>query len=76
MSRRHGPSTPELWLRDTFTSQAVARGEVMRRRRRDVERFCGLERFLDEVRQRGFQAVENGGMIVVFCNRDPIRRLR
>ena len=25
--------------------------------------------------RRGFQVVENGGQFVIFCNREPIRRV-
>lgn len=68
--------SPENWLRDFFGSQAVTHGQVVRRKRRDIERFVGMERFLEELDTRGFQAVENREQIIVFCNNAPIRRLR
>lgn len=68
--------SPENWLRDIFSAKAVMHGQVMRRKRRDIERYCGMERFMAEVRARGFQAVENREQIIVFCNNAPIRRLR
>lgn len=58
-----------------FMTKAVQKGGVVRRSRRDIERFAGIDRFLRETERRGFQAVENGGQIVVFCNREPLRRL-
>lgn len=69
------PISPEGWLRGIFESRAVMRGQVIRRARRDIERYVGMAAFLEEVERRGFRAVENGGQVVVFCNRAPIRLL-
>ena len=68
--------TPELWLWQVFSSQEARRGGVIKRQIRDVERLVGRDAFLAEVDRRGFQAVQNGRHFVVFCNREPIRRLR
>jgi hypothetical protein len=65
----HSPLTPENWLRDLFDAQAVRDGAVIRRKARDIERYAGMDRFLAEVRRRGFQVAENSGQIVIFCNR-------
>lgn len=67
--------TPEVWLAQVFGSGEVLKGGVIKRQIRDVERIAGRERFLGEVARRGFQAVENGRHIVVFCNTRPIRRV-
>jgi hypothetical protein len=75
MIRSDSPLAPEIWLRDVLSSKAVAQGHVIRRKVRDIERFVGMARFLEEVRQRGFRAVENRGYVIVFCNQAPIRRL-
>ena len=63
------------WVSHLFTSQAAREGGVIRRKVRDVERFVGREAFLDEMKRRGFPVVENAGQFVVFCNREPIRRV-
>lgn len=65
----------ENWIADLFSSQAAREGAVVRRKIRDVERFVGRDPFLTEMRRRGFSVVENAGQFVVFCNREPIRRL-
>lgn len=65
--------TPEIWLRQMFTSHAALDGGVIRRKVRDVERIVGRDRFESYLRRRGFRAVENAGQYVVFCNVDPIR---
>ena len=64
---------PERWLRSVFSAKAVGRGGVIHRATRDVERYSGRERFIEEVHKRGFTLVENGAQFVVFCNRDPVR---
>jgi hypothetical protein len=58
-----------------FSSKTARAGGVIRRRLRDVDRIVGRDVFLNELRRRGFHAVENGGDIVVFCNAQPIRRV-
>ncbi|QBF32086.1 N-(5'-phosphoribosyl)anthranilate isomerase [Thalassococcus sp. S3] len=67
------PLSPENYLRDIFSARAAREGGVIRRKRRDIYRFVGRARFEDELRRRGFHAVENGGQIVIFCNDAPIR---
>lgn len=69
------PLTPDNWIRDVFDCKAVVQGNVIRRKRRDIERYAGMDRFMREVGARGFQAIENRGQVIVFCNREPIRRL-
>lgn len=63
------------WVLHLFTSQSAQAGGVIRRKVRDVERFVGREPFLDEMKRRGFPVVENAGQFVIFCNREPIRRV-
>ncbi len=69
------PLSPDVWLHDLFASKAVQQGSVIRRKARDVERFCGMQAFWTEINRRGFQVIENGGQLVIFCNREPIRVL-
>ncbi len=75
MQNRHSPISPEVWLSDLFASKAVQRGEVIRRRARDIERFAGRERFMAKIHRQGYQVIENAGQIVIFCNRGPVRWL-
>ncbi|OYW61320.1 MAG: N-(5'-phosphoribosyl)anthranilate isomerase [Rhodobacterales bacterium 32-66-7] len=56
------------WLEGVFSAKAVARGGVVRRAVRDVEREIGRLRFVAEVRRRGFHLVECGGQFIVICN--------
>jgi hypothetical protein len=65
----------DLWISHLFSSQVAREGGVIRRKVRDVERFVGREPFLDKMKRRGFPVVENAGQFVIFCNREPIRRV-
>lgn len=67
--------SPDAWLLHLFSSQAAREGAVIRRKSRDIERFVGRDMFLEETRRRGFSVVENAGQFVIFCNREPLRRL-
>ena len=65
----------EIWLQQMFEAKAARQGTIIRRKRRDIERSVGWERFEREIRRRGYQVLENSGQIIIFCNRDTIRRL-
>lgn len=65
----------DQWISHLFASQAAREGGVIRRKVRDVERYVGRVPFLDEMKRRGFPVVENAGQFVIFCNREPIRRV-
>ena len=69
------PLSPDVWLRDLFTSKAVQQGEVIRRKARDVERFAGMDAFMREIHRRGYSVAENAGQLIIFCNRAPVRWL-
>ena len=58
--------SPDIWLRNVFSCKAVMHGQVIRRKTRDIERYCGMRAFLDEVRARGFHAVQNREQVIVF----------
>tara|TARA_R110002020_G_scaffold47261_1_gene134515 strand:+ start:295 stop:531 length:237 start_codon:yes stop_codon:yes gene_type:complete len=75
MTLRPSPLSPDIWMTDMFRSKAACKGGVIRRSARDIERFVGRAAFEAEIRRRGFQAIENAGQVVVFCNREKIRRI-
>lgn len=66
---------PEIWLAQIFEAKSAIAGGIVRRKKRDIERTVGWDRFLDELERRGYQAVENSGQVVIFCNAAPIRRV-
>ncbi len=69
------PISPERWMVQLFSARSAAEGGIVRRKITDVERFVGRERFLSEVRRRGYRTVENAGQFIIFCNRQPVRLL-
>ena len=64
--------SPERWIVHLFSAKSVAEGGTVRRKVADVERLIGRDRFLHEVRRRGFRVVENAGQFIVFCNCEPV----
>lgn len=75
MNMHPSPMTPEDWLLTLFNDRSACRGNIVKRSVRDIDMFVGRARFERELVRRGYQAVENAGQIVVFCNREPIRRI-
>ena len=67
--------SPDAWMLHLFSSRAAREGGVIRRKLRDIERYVGRDVFLEDMRRRGYCVVENAGQYVIFCNRDPIRRV-
>jgi hypothetical protein len=63
---------PEVWLLHIFSSQAAAKGGVLRRSVNDVEKIVGRGDFLREIERRGYSVIENAGQFVVFCNQEPL----
>ena len=76
MTRLPDHLTPEVWLTQMLSSAEAQKGGVVKRQIRDVERLVGYDAFIAEVHARGFQAIRNGRHYVVFCNDQPIRRVR
>lgn len=61
------------WLDLLFAAQAVAKGGVVRRSVRGVERDIGRDALVAAVRARGFHVVECGGQFIVICNTGHLR---
>lgn len=65
--------TPEQWLDQIFSAKSALQGGVVRRKVRDIDRLVGRPLFREELRKRGYRAIENNGNFVIFCNRAPLR---
>ena len=59
---------PEGWIEEIFSAKAVSKGGVIRRDLAWIDREIGRNRFVAEVRSRGFHLVETGGQWIVICN--------
>ena len=64
---------PEGWIAEVFSAKSVAHGGVIRRDLRWIDREIGRDRFIAEVRARGFHLVETGGPWIVICNTGFLR---
>ena len=64
---------PEGWIAEVFSAKSVARGGVIRRDLRWIDREIGRDRFIAKVRARGFHLVETGGQWIVSCNTGFLR---
>ena len=58
----------QTWLDEIFSAKAVAKGGIVRRAVRDVDREIGRTSLMREVRLRGFHLVECGGQYIIICN--------
>jgi hypothetical protein len=63
------------WCAEIFAAKAAAKGGIVRRAVRDVEREIGREVLLREVRRRGFHLIETGGQFIIVCNSGLFRVL-
>ncbi len=55
-----------------FQSAQAAQGGVVRRDRRNVQKFASLAEVISEAKKRGFHVIETGGQIVVLCHKGSI----
>jgi hypothetical protein len=60
-------SNPEGWIAEVFSAKSVARGGVIRRDLRWIDREIGRKRFIAEVRARGFHLIGTGDQWIVIC---------
>jgi hypothetical protein len=66
---------PQVWIDQIFAAKAVARGGVIRRNISWVDAEVGRDRFVSEVRKRGYHLVQTGQQFVVICHTGPIHIL-
>lgn len=67
-------STPDQWIALIFSAKA-AQGGVVRRSIAWVDHEVGRDRFIAEVRARGFHLLASRNQFIVVCNRDPVQML-
>ncbi len=76
---QHGPLLPrnpaaDQWIAMIFSAKA-AQGGVVRRSIAWVDREVGRDRFLAEVRARGFHLLASRSQFIVVCHSDPVKIL-
>lgn len=63
---------PDAWIDQIFASKAAQRGGVVRRSIAWVDREVGRDRFMSEVRHRGFRLIRTEDQFIVICHRGSI----
>lgn len=64
----------DAWI-DLIFSAKAAEGQVIRRNIQWIEREVGRERFVAEVRHRGFHLFQTADQFIVVCHSGPIHML-
>ncbi len=65
-------TAPDSQIAEVFSAKAVTNGGVIRRNRAWVAREIGRDRFIAEVRMRGFHFLETGQQLIVICHKGSI----
>jgi hypothetical protein len=68
------PPTADQWIAMIFAAKA-AQGGVVRRSIAWVDREVGRDRFIAEVRTRGFHLLASRNQFIVICHPEPVRIL-
>jgi hypothetical protein len=61
------------WLDQIFDADAANNGGIVRRNRQDVNKNCGRDALIEEVKERGFHLIETGNQYVIFCHTGALR---
>lgn len=67
-------SDPEAWIDLVFSAKS-ANGGVVRRAIGWVANEVGHDRFIEEVRRRGYHLLITQNQYIVVCNTGPVRML-
>jgi len=65
-------TSPDIWIDQIFSTKAARRGAVVRRSVAWVEREIGHDRFVAEIRSRGYHLVRTADQFIVICHAGPI----
>ena len=67
-------TSAEAWIRLIFAAKA-ADGHVIRRNVTWIDREVGRDRFIAEVRARGFHLLQTADQFIVVCHSGPVHML-
>jgi phage baseplate assembly protein gpV len=65
--------TSNAWMDTWFSSQTARNGGIVRRARRDVDRFANMDWVIEEARQRRWHVIETGDQVVLLCHEGDLR---
>jgi hypothetical protein len=61
------------WLKQLFSAGQVAKGNIVRRKKSDVERYASMADLKAEVKKRDFHLIETGDQVIVICNKGHVK---
>lgn len=61
------------WLEQVFEAEIVGRGGIVRRRKRDVQKYASRTELLEVAKRNGFHLIETGNQYIVICNPGELR---
>ncbi|MBA4350198.1 MAG: N-(5'-phosphoribosyl)anthranilate isomerase [Rhodobacter sp.] len=67
-------NSSETWITLIFSAKAAV-GHVIRRNVAWIDREVGRDRFIAEVRQRGFHLLQTADQFIVVCHSGPVHLL-
>jgi hypothetical protein len=56
------------WTRQWFAAAQANRGGVIRRSRKDIDKYSSLPAVVNEARNRGWHVIETGNQVVLLCH--------
>lgn len=65
--------SPQVWINQIFSAQAVKNGGVVRRSRDDVKKYASFSMLKAEVLRRGFHLIRTGEQYVILCHKGDMR---
>lgn len=68
-------SKVDMWIAQIFSAKAVRKGAVIRRSMSWIDREVDRDRFVAEVRRRGFHLIETADQFIVICHDGEIRMI-
>lgn len=63
---------PDIWIDQIFSTKAARRGAVVRRSMAWVDREVGRDRFIAEIRGRGYHLIRTADQFIIICHGGPI----
>ena len=67
------PPMQRSWAERIFRAQAVRKGGIVRRAKKDVDKRIGADALELMVREMGFHLLECGDQYIVICNKGKLR---
>lgn len=61
------------WIDQVFKAGAVAKGNVVSRKKTNVDKYASMKELTKEVKKKKFHLIETGDQIIVICNKGDVK---